>query len=123
MNDTHILKQYNTQLSKIEADISVLKSELKIKNEELDSKKRSLKNLHLKIQELKTSKKLIISEHALLRYFERVLGFNLEDIQGKILTDSVSSLIEKLGTNSGQYPVKEGGFSIVIKDRTVVTIV
>ena len=100
MNDSHLLKQLTTQLSKIESEISALKTDLGIKNKELDSKKKSLKELQLKIQNLKNSKNVIVSEHAILRYFERVLGFDLEDIQKKILTDSVHGLIEKIGSNS-----------------------
>ena len=40
MNDSHLLKQLTTQLSKIESEISALKTDLKIKNKELDSKKK-----------------------------------------------------------------------------------
>ena len=123
MNDSHLLKQLTTQLSKIESEISALKTDLGIKNKELDSKKKSLKELQLKIQNLKNSKNVIVSEHAILRYFERVLGFDLEDIQKKILTDSVHGLIEKLGSNSGQYPVRESDFSVVLKNNVIVTIV
>lgn len=123
MNNSHLLKQFTTQLSKAQSELAAKQQEIAGKKREIVAKEKLIKELKVKISNLKDDKNVIVSEHAILRYFERVLGFDLAEIQSKILTDSVQDLIGKLGSNSGQYPVKEGGFSVVLKEKTIVTII
>lgn len=59
---------------------------------------------------------LIVSEHAMLRYFERVVGFNLDDVRRTILPDSVREQVGTLG--DGVYPC--GGHSVLVRGRVVV---
>ena len=54
----------------------------------------------------------------MLRYFERVLGYDLNEIRGMILSDQTKAFIDQFG--SGKIPGQ--GFRIVVKDRTIVTI-
>lgn len=60
-----------------------------------------------------------ISDHALMRYSERVLGFDLELIRKQILrclpTKNISNLMD------GIYPLEIGGRAVVENHR-VVTI-
>jgi len=67
------------------------------------------------------NKRLGISEHALLRYFERVKGFDLKEIKCEILSDPVVALVDKLGP-SGSFP-NSNGYRVVIKNNVVVTII
>ena len=69
---------------------------------------------------LENKETLKVSEHAILRYLERVKVYNIEEIEKIILSDSVKGLVEKLGGN-GTYPNE--GFSVVMKNHTVTTIV
>lgn len=69
-----------------------------------------------KIQE--ETKDPIVSEHALLRYVERVLGIDLEAIKRSILSEKVRGYIKQLP--SGKFP--GDGFRVVVKNRTVTTI-
>lgn len=58
-----------------------------------------------------------ITDHAILRYCERLLGFDLELIRGQILKSiPADKLID------GKYPLIEGG-KAVIKNKRVVTII
>lgn len=63
-----------------------------------------------------------LSEHAILRYFERVVGIDTDAIKPLIFTEDMMELIETLGGEKGKYPHKDG-FMVVIKDNVVVTIV
>lgn len=67
------------------------------------------------------NKKLTVSEHAIIRYVERVLGINIEDIENKILNQTTCHLVEELG--NGRYPCNNGKFMIVVKDGCVVTVI
>lgn len=60
----------------------------------------------------------VVSEHALLRYLERVKGIDLDAVRDEIL-DGRRSSIRQLGSCK----FKTGdGLTIVVKDRVVVTV-
>jgi hypothetical protein len=62
---------------------------------------------------------LEVSDHAVLRYAERVLGLDPTDVRATIKA-RVTPLANALG--DGEYPVA-GGCRAVVKNRTVVTVV
>jgi len=72
-----------------------------------------------KIKRIECNGQIHVSEHAIIRYFERVKGFDMEQIEKEILSAPIIDLIEKLG-GSGSYPGE--GYSVVMKDFTVITI-
>lgn len=102
------------------ADAEALKIEAANKQKEYNQKLQSVKKLKEAIGKLKEDNHVKISEHAIIRYFERVKGFNIPDIEKEILTQEILDLVEKLGGN-GKYPNK--GFSVVMKNYCVTTIV
>lgn len=60
----------------------------------------------------------IVSDHALLRYLERVKGVDVESIKSEMLTPTV-----RMAINAGAQAVKLGcGAKIVIKGATIVTV-
>jgi hypothetical protein len=120
---SHLLKQYESQMAKLKAEISALENNIAQMRKELSLKYRLKSELLAKIQNLQQPNEIVVSEHAVLRYLERVQGIGLDEIRKKILTSSVVDLIDKLEAGNGQYPVKEGGFSIRLKDNVIVTII
>lgn len=64
---------------------------------------------------------MIVSEHAIIRYIERVLGISIDEISQKILGNEIEKQIETLG--NGTYPINDNEFKIVVKDNVVVTII
>ena len=64
------------------------------------------------------SKEPIVSEHALLRYIERVYGIDLDELRGKILNPQTKEWIEQFG--SGKIP--SDGCRLIVKNRVVVTV-
>lgn len=61
-----------------------------------------------------------VSDHAVLRYLERVLGLNLDDVRAEILSSGVEAQIRQLG--SGKYPLKGGG-KAVVNGNVIVTVI
>lgn len=114
------LKGLESQLRKIEGELESLKIETSNKQKEYQQKLNIANKIKEEIKKLKDSKESRVSEHAIVRYFERVKGFNIEDIQKEILSDSIINLAEQLGGN-GTYP--NNGYSVVMKDFTVTTII
>ena len=125
-NNTHLLKIFLTQLKKVESEIEGLKLESSQVNKQLTQKYKLKEELEEKISSISRSdQEIIISEHAILRYFERVLGFDLETFKKLILNDGVMELIEKLDRGNGEYPstsVEGQKFKILLKDNVIVTI-
>ena len=119
MKDVRKQKQLNTQLNTMLADAEALKIDISNRQREYSQKLESITRIRAEIKKLDNTKTLKVSEHAILRYFERVKGFDLQEIEQDILCEKVVSLISKLG-GSGTYPGE--GFSVVMKNNTVVTI-
>lgn len=60
----------------------------------------------------------IVSEHAMLRYLERIKGVDLEAIREEILGDGTAASISFAKTGR----IKKSGMCLVVKDNVVVTI-
>lgn len=59
---------------------------------EIDTKRRQIQEVEEKIQTLKGSHNtIIISEHAIIRYLERVYGLDLEKIRQEILPPPIAT--------------------------------
>jgi len=113
------LKQLQVHIADVKAKINNLKLEISGKNKELSLHEKELKTLTEKLNSFE-KKDTIISEHAYLRYFERVLGYDLEKIGKEILSEDILKMMETLGS-SGKYP-NQKGYRLVIKNNVVVTI-
>ena len=80
----------------------------------LDERKELLE----KIQKLEMFGDVNISIHAILRYFERVVGLDIKEIEEKILPDNIRDLVAELG--DGKY--QNGDFTVVVKNGVVATV-
>lgn len=60
-----------------------------------------------------------VSDHAVVRYLERVAGVDIEAVRRLILADVVRKAVETFGTGKVQHP---DGFRVVFEERNVVTI-
>lgn len=115
----HELKGLQSQLIKAEAELKTADEDLqavKIARGVFASRVNGLKQKIAAFYE--TQKEPTITEHAILRYIERVIGINLEEIKAKILSGQVREMIQKLG--SGKFPAD--GFRVVVKNGTVITV-
>lgn len=59
-----------------------------------------------------------VSDHAIVRYIERVYGIDIEAIKAELLTEDAREQIKIVG--SGKIP--SGPFTLVVKRGTVVTV-
>ena len=94
--EIEIIKQFETMKSEIMGKITGLKEQKRIIDKDLFGLENSLKSLEQKITNLQNSD-LIVSEHAIIRYIERVIGVNIEEIVEKIATDKMKKMVECCG--------------------------
>lgn len=121
MIKTKQIKGLQSQINKKKDTIKALQQECSAVKKQISEESQKLNTLKQKLTSLKRSNKaILITDHALVRFFERVKGYDIEEIKKEILTESVQELIKKLGT-SGEYPTGND-FSIVLRDGNVVTI-
>lgn len=117
----HELKDLYSRLEKAKAErasASREKSEVIRKEKAANLKVQALQE---EINELKKEEGLILSEHATLRYLERVELIPIDQVKEKIITDELVRLHNVLG--NGTYPVGDTGVSVVIKNNVIITIV
>ena len=113
------LKKLQSLLIKQKSEIDLIKRERQIINERLSVAERNLRNTEEELKKLKTGNKIIVSEHAVLRYLERTMELDLKAVENEILSKEVVSQYRTLG--NGKYPVSNG-CKAVIKDNVVLTI-
>lgn len=120
IKDTTTLKSLETKYKQIETKRNLIINEINDKQLEASSLKKELGQIKQQIDSLKSKDvgKIIVSEHSLLRYIERVLGIDLNVLRNKILSDDDAKVISALG--NGTFP--KDGFKIKIKDGVVVTV-
>ena len=120
VKDSQELKGLQTRLTKALQNHKQLKSESLDIDKEINNTVTRMNVLHAQIEKIKArNKDILVTEHAILRYVERCMGFDLDQIRNEILTDSLKTQIKSLG--DGKYPVAEGCRAIV-KNNTIITI-
>ena len=113
------LKQLQTRITKLEAEHNAALEELRAVSRKESTLKSQLENLKQQVKALKMAMTdPIVSEHAMLRYIERVLGIDLEDLKARILTEEMKKQIFLF--QSGTFP--GDGFKAVVKDNVVLTV-
>lgn len=113
------LKKLQSLMVKQKSEIDLIKRERQLADERLAVAQRNLKKIEEEMKKLKNGNKIIVSEHAILRYLERTMGLDIKAIEKEILTDETLKQYRTLG--NGKYPV-ENGCKAVIKDNVVITI-
>ncbi len=133
-NDPHELKNLTQRKKRLDVQLSECTDRVNARQEEFNIEKKSqgklVKELNVvdnSIRSLEERNKRnqtpIVTEHALLRYVENVLGIDLQEIQANILSDANLGMYRQLG--DGRYPVGDckSGFKAVFKNGSVVTVV
>ena len=113
------LKKLQSLLIKQKSEIDLIRRERQLINERLSVAEKNLRNTEEELKKLKTGNKIIVSEHAVLRYLERTMELDLKAVENEILTEETVKQYRTLG--NGKYPVSNG-CKAVIKDNVVLTI-
>ena len=108
---------------------------LQIKQKDLDSQKlillrkmaevqEGLNKVHKKYDVIskqidQLTKDFIVTEHALLRYCERIYNIDLNEMSKKIIESESLKRYDFLG--NGEYPLRDG-LKMIIRDKIIVTI-
>lgn len=120
MGSDHVeLKHLATRREQVERRLKALREELSVLDQKIHTETRELSAIDAQVEQLKKKNKaVVVTEHAILRYLERVKGVDIEAAKREMLPPEVSNQIRALG--NGEYPV--GTHSVKVKDNVVITI-
>ncbi|MFA5216285.1 hypothetical protein [Sulfuricurvum sp.] len=114
------LKRLQSLLNQLQLEFKSLQESGSRLKMEIATKEKQIKEVEEKIHKLKgANETIIVSEHAILRYLERVYKLDLEKIKHEILPDRIAAQAKVIG--NGRYGVID--HTLLIKDNVVVTVI
>jgi hypothetical protein len=122
MTDTERLKALTRQCGILVTEMQTLVAEQQARAQRLAAVQAQIAQVRAEQRALQAKGTPTISEHAYVRFLERVLGYDLAVLQAGILTEEVCQRIHLLG--DGEYPVRVGGhaFTMVVHKNVVTTL-
>lgn len=113
------LKALQRRKSESDARLKQLFEERGSVNDRIRSEQEQNASLNKAIETFKLSQREpIVSEHAQLRYLERVRGVNLQEVSAQVLPQEIIAVVKQLG--DGTYPA--GTHKVKVRGGVVVTI-
>jgi hypothetical protein len=121
IKETNILKGLQTQLERASGEFEALKLQQNEIIAHIQYKKKQVDDLKNKIKQFESTKNkpLIVSEHAILRYLERVEGLDINSVIEKIATPDIKKMAEVLG--NGTFP-SGNNFSVKVNNNIAITV-
>jgi uncharacterized protein (UPF0335 family) len=114
------LPELKQELYELEDELTAMKASVADIQRNIAAKMFMVDRLKLMVKRRENPNSIMVSDHAIVRYLERVKGIDRHEIECEILSEDVIDLIDKLGGN-GSYPNK-AGFVVCMKQGTVTTI-
>lgn len=93
-----------------------------IKKKEHELKELEVKSsaTYMQLKKMRRRTKLLVTDHAIVRYQERVEFLPASLIQEKLINAQVLNYYYSLG--DGTYPIGESSIRVVIKEGVIVTV-
>lgn len=110
------LDEIKIKIELLDAEAIKLKTEMSPLSRRLCEVADEKKELLLRVEELRKHPR--VRDHAVIRYLERKHGFNFETQRSELLDQNTIAAI-----NAGAQKIKRDGVQLIIKDKTVVTVI
>lgn len=114
-------KSLKSQLKIREGELEALKVKIANLQREQSQKSAIIKSLREQVLALGNTSEFEVTDHAIIRYFERVLGIDIEAAKDNILTPKIKEAATLLG-GTGSFP-SEDGFTVRMKNYTIITVI
>lgn len=113
------IKSINTQIKQLESSLQTLNEDVRTKQKAASAMSNRVTALKEKLLNIQTHTATpIISEHAILRYLERVKGVDIEELKNEILDHNTVAQIKF----AGNCTIKKANYTLVVKNNTIITI-
>ena len=114
------LKGAQVRLAKAKAELNVAYQEKRDIEERIATLRCKATAIEKEVQSLQTESGVLVSEHAMLRYLERVMHLDLDKIKEKMLTPDVVKAVDHF--HGGEIPHTEG-YTLCVRENVVTTVV
>jgi hypothetical protein len=122
-NESSDLKHLTVLRDRAEHALALIRQEQSAVDQKMRQAVRELASVDAQIQRLRESTKkakaVMVSEHSILRYLERVRGVDLDQVKKEIMPEATIQRIRAMG--NGEYPVG-GSHTLRVRDNTVITV-
>lgn len=116
------LKSLQTRRAELDAEYRSVLQKVQDGQNSANEIKRRLRAVDRAIDALKNEcGDFIVTEHAIVRFIERVIGMDMEELKNTIAPESVRAQIKQLG-GKGRFPVN-GSHTLLVKGGAVTTVV
>lgn len=115
------IQELKQEKHETELHVSRLKREYAELGAKITSNQNRIKTLEAEILKRKQTKPLTITDHAILRYLERVEGIDVEVVKKALVGQQVLDQVSALG-GDGVYPSEDGTCQIRVSNSVVVTV-
>lgn len=120
MSSEEKVRRLNGMLRLLESEARILKKKMPDSKDNYDEVRSEITKIRDEITQLKSLIIIRVSDHAIIRYFERYMYVNFNTIKDKILSEE---LIKKIHNKKGYGTfILKDNFKVVVKDYVVVTI-
>ena len=115
------VKRNLKKIKTLEEALAKCKQESSKLNRKIQTLLDEIRNLQDRNNELRNST-LTVTEHAVIRYLERVEGLDVQAIKNKLATEELQKQVSVLG--GGEYPVNIDGnrVKVVVRNFKVITV-
>ena len=114
------ITQLKARKRKIEEKLAAQKGELQAIHKVINEFNDELRKIKAEIQATENrNKELVITDHAIVRYLERVRGFDVEKCKEQMASKQVVEAIQKSGLK--KYPIGKN-LHLIIENGKIVTI-
>lgn len=117
----------SSKMKALRKEQNELRAELGALQAQRESTARRLKEVHNGLRVIGTKIKamssddITVTDHALLRFLERVEGLDIEAVKDRIVTEALREQVKTLG-GTGKFPI-DGGCRAVMDNLRIVTVV
>lgn len=111
--------EISKRLERAKKEANELKFHLTEAQKKYQHKVERIKILEQELAKLKYTDGIRVSDHALVRYLERVEGVDFTAVKQKIVNENLMNVVNTLGGN-GKFP--QDGYTVVMQKNIIVTI-
>ena len=86
-------KELKDLIISCDLELTVMSSKVSAAQRDLAMKKKELKSYQIELDKLENKVEIGVSDHALVRYMERVMGVDTDALRKEILTEKVVNYI------------------------------
>lgn len=115
------LKSLHSRLEKEKAELDVISKQFRELRDKQKQHQGRITAIKKQMDEL-TKDNLVLSEHAKIRYLERVELIPVEEVESRVVTEELIRIWKVLG-DGGSYPIGIGEHTCTIKNGVITSII